>query len=565
MKIRYIITVFVLISFMKFFLSFLIPYPIHLSDERRYLEMGRSFIRTGEFRFEGKLTNVYPPLYPILISITTFFNTGVSFLLIKFINSFLSTSIIFPMYLLSKEFMNDRNSFTISLISVFIPESFVYAYGILTENIYFPLFVFSVYFFYKSILTENKKNQIFSGIFVGLSILARTISFVLLGSMILSLFIYYLLKKRKKISIFKFFMNYFVFFLIILIIIFPWYLVRNIRYFGLPFMNTKNNEELSNEVTENIPVHEVIAKDITILDFSYYILINTSFVLIATGFLFFIFSLYAVLKRRNIDAIKIVLIPIFIMFILACTYWSFTPRTVGTERKLMGRYMTPVFFPILVMGGFGIESYKNNRKDKILFYVFLISSLILLTLPIDIRTGGFDSISTTFLLVPKQAKMLNLVPFLVPDLIIKLIVAMVPLLMFGFRKYFTIDNIAKFMIIFLILNTIVGTIAMRYASLDAEEFMKFAIWMEDNLTDGRVLFDIREDGEEIELFWIIESVRFYTDFSVSEDDYTNYTEDYVYVISKRQLPLRLIRELDAIEGIYEKRELKIFLYENNNK
>jgi len=514
--------------------------------------MGESFIRTGEFLFEGKVANLYQPLYPILISITTFFKTETAFILVKLLNSFLSTSIIFPMYLLSREFMNKKESFLISLLSVFIPESFVYSYSIMSENLFYPLFLFSIYFFYKSMKRRDKKFQILSGVFVGLSILTRTLGFVLPTGMMLTLFIHSMIDRRKIFDILKCYRRYWIFFSVILMIILPWFLTKNIYSFDLSIQGITGNPKISKEVIKNI----------TTLNFLYYMVVNTSFLIICSGILFFIFSIYMTFKIKGIKDFKILSWSIFLVLILLCTFWSFTSRAIGSEKKVMGRYMAPLIFPILIMGGIGAKAYEKKKNDKILLGIVAVCSLVLISIPIDIRTGGFDTLSTIFLLIPKQAKALGIISFTVLDLLIKISFTIVPFVLFLFRKYFTLDNIVKFTIAFLVLNTLTATLAMRYASLDAEEFMEFALWMRDNLTEGKVLFDVREDGEEIELFWIIEAVKFYTDFPTIEGDY-NYNDDCMYVISKRELPLTLLRELDTLEGFYEKRELKLFLYENS--
>jgi len=539
MKIRYIITVFVLISLMKFILSFL--------DERQYLEMGESFIRTGEFLVDDEKSKLYPPLYPMLISITTFFKPETTFILIKFLNSFLSTSIIFPIYLLSREFMDKKNSFILSLIPVFIPESFVYSYSIMSENLFYPLFLFSIYFFYKYMKVGNKKFQILSGIFVGCSILTRSIGFVLPIGIGLSLSIHFLTHTKKISDTLKYFKNYWLFFLIVLILISPWYLLGRGSSGYIDYIDS--NKTLNN--------------NITIMNFLYYLTINIGFLIIGSGLLFSIFFIYMAFKVKGLENFKILCWSIFIILILLSTFWSFTSRTRGIEKKIMGRYMAPLLFLILIMGGIGIKSYEKERNDKILFSSFLICSLILISIPIDIRIGGFDTLSTIFLLVPKQVRALGLISFTIPDLLIKTLLFLTPLTMFLLRRYFSLSNILKFTVVFLLLNTFTATIAMRYASLDAEEFMNFAIWMRDNLGEGKVLFDIRGEGEELELFWTIEAVKFYTDFPTTEDDYTR-NGDYMYVISKRELPLTLLKELETEEGIYEKRILKLFLYVNTS-
>jgi len=544
-EIKVLFTLYFFISLIKFSLSFLVPYPQYFGDERLYVDLGRNFLKSGQFFVDEKPFNHYPPLYSITISFATLIDIRTGYIVMKAINSFLSSFIVFPMYMLSKEFLNKKESILLSFLSLFLVEGFVYSYTIMSENIFYPLFLFSIYCFYKSLYAKNNKFKILTGIFVGLSILSRTIGLILIFILVLTLFIHFIIKEKK--SIVKYYFTYRLTFLIILLIILPWYL-RNIYYFGTNLTQITGYNELSKSTIERM----------TIFKYIYFALINIGYLALGTGLIFFIFSLYSIKQKDNFD-FKIIFIVTAILFILLCSFWSFTEG--GAGEKIMGRYMGPVSYLILIAGSIGLKNFEIKKNHNLILYVSMITFIVLFFIPIDKKMGGFDSPSTIFLITPKQAFLMNVIPILIPDLFIKLVIISLPFILFVFRKHITFKNAFLFTIIFLIINTLIATVAFHYGSLDAKDFMELALWMKDNLSSGRVILDIQEPNQERSIyFWIQEALKFWTNFKIIKVNFDDEI-DSEYVISYRNLPLKLIKSIKTVEGIYHKKTIELFLYE----
>jgi hypothetical protein len=224
--------------------------------------------------------------------------------------------------------------------------------------------------------------------------------------------------------------------------------------------------------------------------------------------------------------------------------------------------MAPIFPLMMIMGFMGFKTYRRDRNGRLLLFVAIFFSLTLLTIPLDKRLGGIDTLSTIFLLSPKKAADMGFLPFTVPLLVFKVFIIFSPLLFFLFKRFLNWNSFLIFLFTFFSLNLIVTTIAVRQGSIDSKDFMEFAFWMEDNLEQDTVLIDIQDPKEQGDYFWMAEALKFWTDFIILEEAYPA-EKSYEYVISKQVLPLTLTNKLEATEGIYETKSIELFLYENN--
>jgi hypothetical protein len=90
--------------------------------------------------------NHYPPLYPLLISPVFLFGELHSLANISIINAIISSSAIFPVYLLSREFLTRRYSIGLALLCAIFPFQMVYPSLLASENLAYPLFFWAAYF-----------------------------------------------------------------------------------------------------------------------------------------------------------------------------------------------------------------------------------------------------------------------------------------------------------------------------------------------------------------------------------------------------------------------------------
>ena len=135
----------------------------------------------------------YPLLYPLLISPTAIFSDATqSFKAILVINCFILTTAIIPAYYLAREYLAERKTWFVVILVGILPASFIYSYTIMTENLFIPLFLCSVYFMKKVLDTDNFKNNTYAGLFISLTVLTKLTGIILIGVyVIVKTFVYY--------------------------------------------------------------------------------------------------------------------------------------------------------------------------------------------------------------------------------------------------------------------------------------------------------------------------------------------------------------------------------------
>ncbi len=114
--------------------------PIGRGDEMTYFDMAESLYRGF---FSVAQSHHYPPLYPLSIMITLVFK-GWTFDGIKLLNALFSSSVLFPVYFIARQFMDAPKSLAAAFLSCLIPYHLVFPRRILSENLFFPLFLWTM-------------------------------------------------------------------------------------------------------------------------------------------------------------------------------------------------------------------------------------------------------------------------------------------------------------------------------------------------------------------------------------------------------------------------------------
>lgn len=148
--------------------------PIVYGDELLYKR------RAAEIFYHYTYQGVhYPVGYPLIISIAFFFRDNF-YLAMKIINVTLSQLAIFGIWKIARLFLNERKSFWCTFVTALLPFSYLMCNRIMSENLYYPLIVFSFYTF----LIAKKENTLKSKIMLGCLLLGmhltRHITIVLL-------------------------------------------------------------------------------------------------------------------------------------------------------------------------------------------------------------------------------------------------------------------------------------------------------------------------------------------------------------------------------------------------
>ena len=201
MKLKILFSLFLLFTAIKLLLIPTINSP-HVIFDESILFVQSQLIWNNHTYFTERWLGFpqYPPLYPLLISPTTIFSDVTqSFKTILVINCFISTTAIFPAYYLAKEYLAERETWFVVILVGILPASFIYSYTIMSENLFIPLFLGSVYFLKKVLDEDNFKNNVYAGLFISLTVLTKLTGIILIGIYILIKIFLYI--KNKHIII----------------------------------------------------------------------------------------------------------------------------------------------------------------------------------------------------------------------------------------------------------------------------------------------------------------------------------------------------------------------------
>lgn len=167
---------FIIVLIKLFFVTATSYGPDGTGDEMTYFDMAESIYRGF---FSPMQTNHYPPLYPILLTLAFPFK-GWTFEAIKLINVILSTSILFPLYFISRQFISHEKSIYIVSITSLIPFHLVFPRQILSENLFYPIFLWVMLFTFSYPKNErfHLNWDVLNGFFIGLMYLTRYITLV---------------------------------------------------------------------------------------------------------------------------------------------------------------------------------------------------------------------------------------------------------------------------------------------------------------------------------------------------------------------------------------------------
>src|SRR3989344_4788126 len=161
---KFVIILFLLIAAIKIILTFFVTSPTIFADEYFYSKMAQSYFNFREFSIHSEFTKAYPPLYSV----------------IKIINAVISSMIIFPAYFFANEFLSSKKALLASILISVLPANMVFSSYVMSENLFYLLFLISLYFIYKSFKEDNLMFDAFAGISIGLTILTKYLGFALL-------------------------------------------------------------------------------------------------------------------------------------------------------------------------------------------------------------------------------------------------------------------------------------------------------------------------------------------------------------------------------------------------
>ena len=163
---KYLISVFIAFVFIKSILSLFFT-PVQWSDEYVWYNVASEIFKSNY----GELVqpyHYYPIGYPAILSVANLFSgeKEIVYHIMLIINSILTSSILFPSFYILKRYIPGIQAFLGSILIAVLPTVMLYNFILMTENLFVPLVVFSVWV----LLESFERNSIVWDIFAGISI-----------------------------------------------------------------------------------------------------------------------------------------------------------------------------------------------------------------------------------------------------------------------------------------------------------------------------------------------------------------------------------------------------------
>lgn len=161
-------------------------FPI-ISDEFNYEFMSWQLTERGIYD-----STHYPLLYPLLLAPAHLFGDN-SYFVMKVLNAVYSSFIPVITYMICRLYVEEKPSLACSVFTMVIPYQYIIPMCLMSENIYFPLFLLAIYLF----LRPYKKNiyeDIAAALSVGVLMLTRHITISLIPVFAL----FWLIKQAEK-------------------------------------------------------------------------------------------------------------------------------------------------------------------------------------------------------------------------------------------------------------------------------------------------------------------------------------------------------------------------------
>jgi hypothetical protein len=377
-----ILGAFITLSLVKAVLSIRFQSPWLMPDEFTYGIAARDIFGTEHWGL--------PLGYPLLISIAYLpsDNMFVVYHIMLVINSFLSSSIIFPAYFILYKYCNREFAFMGAITIATLPSLTLYTFLVVTENLFVPLFVFSIWFLLEAYETKKPIWIILAISSVIFLFYTRHTGIIMMASMMIS-FAYYATQVDKQRYSIKRMPNIF------LAIIFLTIIAVSMGALGLILTGTSNFyfKWFHNRIVSDGQIILNIFGDAdNLMHFMALMQNEIGYIIIASYFIFFflaiilfcqmffastrgilhspLFKWYNSMEIKNRRSLKSV--SVYFLISSAIIIPATTVTTYRENWEIIGRYIDPIVPGICLFGLIGLyQIYENKRRPN-----FRLSALL---------------------------------------------------------------------------------------------------------------------------------------------------------------------------------------------
>ena len=532
---KLVIILFLLVAAIKIILTFFVTSPTIFADEYFYSKMAQSYFNFREFSIHSEFTKAYPPLYSVLISPAYAFpDTTTIYSVIKIINAVISSMIIFPAYFFANEFLSSKKALLASILISVLPANMVFSSYVMSENLFYLLFLISLYFIYKSFKEDNLMFDAFAGISIGLTILTKYLGFALLipvGALIL-----YNLITRKippKFALLG----------IAGLIVSAW-MFRNGHLFGFTIDGL-----LGTYIRDGYPV------TFTPLSMFIWTIINFGIVIASTGFIFMLSILSNIkqgFSKNKIFYILLFSVMLAVLIMLAERTAGSALFKVDTLFNLTGRpsarYLD-VLAPLVIISGLASMNWQKVSRTVM---IFLSVAMIFASQLIFFQLFPANNMSLLWLGAISYATQA-----LTSNLIILTAIALVALISGIVLSKFLLERFKpnKLVVIFIIAFLVLSAVNVAVISINSNNWhnsngSQIGLWADENLSGIFLIdekycneFDFRLEGTLCSKNNKVSLIGFWIKDEINIGDPNKFPTNYI--ITRDVLALEKVYELDG--------------------
>ena len=570
-----LILVFFLLVIVKILISSYFKSPWIFPDETVYAETARNILH-GEFYSKLNYIQTYPPGYSFFLSTVylLFDNSLANYQFMLIINSFLTSSIIFPVFFLLKKYCSDKFSLLGSVLVAILPSVVLYNFVVMSENLFIPLFVFSLWFLIESFETNSKKWGILVGFSIFLLFFTRSpgIAMIIGFFFALAYYIFMQLKLKKPLTILK---------------------ENNcsiLAFFIPAILWTYYKSKLEITTGEyNIAAYTsaVFQAGSNIQSFTRFLLLfihEVEFLILASYFIFFVlalYSLYLILRwcpNNFEDSSKLkenqkkmasksgalyFLVSSILLIIITVAHMSLAKPPEDLYYSIFGRYIDPIVPIIIIFGLIGLYNVLNKNSEKKKIILLLITSILplIILFAIDFPSTYYRPPNMfTLLYIQKVSTFLPVIQFIIIFAI--LLLGFFTIIMY-YKKFWPI------FIIFLMIISITGFYStlqfQSTTSSNTEKIMQIGQYLITNSNESSRILMTKEDYNFRGGYQIWFGTQFYikgylirkdtcstlSNNSILSNDNCQQNRDLDYIISHKNLPYPLITTSDMGFKLYK--------------
>lgn len=160
-----VIIIFIINVIIRFIISNFPKAILVYPDELIYLNLSRSILH-GQIAIHNVPRAFDQILYPLLLTpIMLLKNQQTSISVVSLLNSVLMSSVVFPVYMMSKKIFDNKKASLVTMILVLLLPDFMITTTFMSENLFYPLSVwlfFTIYYFWDA--GSDKKKTIYCSI-----------------------------------------------------------------------------------------------------------------------------------------------------------------------------------------------------------------------------------------------------------------------------------------------------------------------------------------------------------------------------------------------------------------